>query len=300
MKVLIIGLGSIAKKHIIALRKYDPKIELYALRSSKTSAAQDDVINIYSLDEVEQVSFAIVSNPTAAHADTIVMLVDKGVPMFIEKPLFSSLDHQELVARVKRLNIKTYVACNLRFLEAIQFIKTHIAAKRINEVNVYCGSYLPDWRPRLDYRTVYSANKEMGGGVHIDLIHEIDYVYWLFGKPIGVKKHFSNVSSLNISAFDYANYLLSYPTFNVNVQLNYYRRDPKRSLEIVCENGTFFIDLLHNKVLWREEVVFEASSRIADTYYTQMEFFINNILNGNVYFNDINEAYEILTLCLED
>lgn len=301
MKVLIIGLGSIAQKHVKALIQYDPNVEIYALRRSNEANKSPHVTNIRSLEEVNGISFAIISNPTSKHAESIEILVNKNVPLFIEKPLFDSLNYSALVELVKDSSITTYVACNLRFLECLQYVKSEIIDKsRINEVNVYCGSYLPDWRVGVDFRTVYSANKDQGGGVHIDLIHEVDYVYWLFKKPLKVRKFYSNSSSLNITSFDYANYLLTYPQFSVNIQLNYYRRDPKRSLEIVCEDSTYIVDLLSNSIHKDSKLIFESPNRIANTYQSQIEFFADNILNHKIPFNDIEEAYEILKLCLED
>ncbi|KKX51736.1 Gfo/Idh/MocA family protein [Sphingobacterium sp. IITKGP-BTPF85] len=301
MKVLIVGLGSIAQKHILALVNYDSSIELYALRRSVDATIHHTVKNIVSLDEVDNITFAIISNPTSEHANAIKLLAEKNIPLFIEKPVFESLNYSHLVDFVKEKNLITYVACNLRFLECLQYVKNEIIIKkRINEINVYCGSYLPDWRRGIDFRTVYSANKNEGGGVHIDLIHEMDYVYWLFEKPQTVRKFYSSLSSLNITSYDYANYLLSYPEFNINIQLNYYRRDPKRTLEIVCEEGTYLVDLLTNTIYLNSAVIFESNKRILDTYQTQLNFFINDILNNKKSFNDIEEAYEILKLCLED
>jgi len=124
----------------------------------------------------------------------------------------------------------------LRFLECIGFIKEKIQFlnnRALNEVNVYCGSYLPEWRPGIDYKKSYSANPELGGGVHRDLIHELDYLYWLFGQPKAVNRFLRSQSSLAISSFDYANYLLDYDGFSANVILNYFRRDAKRSMELV-------------------------------------------------------------------
>ncbi len=301
MKVLIVGLGSIAQKHIKALIQYDSEVEIYALRRNENASVHHHITNITSLDEIDSISFAIISNPTSEHANAIRLLIDKEIPLFIEKPLFDSLNFDELVELVKQKGIKTYIACNLRFLECIQYMKDNIIPNnRINEVNVYCGSYLPDWRPGVDFRTIYSANKDQGGGVHIDLIHEMDYVYWLFNKPKEVRKFYSNSSSLNITSFDYANYLLKYTSFNVNIQLNYYRRDAKRTLEVVCENDTYLVNLLENRIYKESTIIFESGRKISDTYQSQLIFFINNILLKERSFNDIVEAYTILKLCLED
>lgn len=304
MRVLIIGLGSIAKKHIAAIKQIDASAEVFALRHSENAENVDGVINVYSYDSILNIyfDFAIIANPTSEHANAIKKLIAKKVPLFIEKPLFNKTgkEEQDIITQISANNIPTYLACNLRFLDCLQFIKKEIKGKRINEVNVYCGSYLPEWRPNVDFRTIYSANKEMGGGVHIDLIHELDYVYWIYGAPNKTHSFFTNQSSLQISAYDYANYLWSYDGFSANVILNYYRKDAKRTMEIVIDAGTYIINLRENRVYKNHELIFESSQQAQDTYTAQMNFFINNILHRKESFNDIHEAYKILELCLEN
>ncbi|MBC8766919.1 Gfo/Idh/MocA family oxidoreductase [Arenibacter sp. BSSL-BM3] len=302
MKVLIVGLGSIASKHIAALRIIDPNVEFYAMRSSINADSKKGIINLFSFDDLNglEIDFAIISNPTSVHKETVDRLIPKKIPLFIEKPLFSKLGYEEVLQEIQNNKITTYVACNLRFLDCLKFTKNYIQGKRINEVNIYCGSYLPDWRPGIDYKTTYSANKKLGGGVHIDLIHEIDYAYWLFGKPQKVNKVFSNKSSLNIDAYDYANYMLGYATFNANIILNYFRRDPKRTLEIVCDDQTLTINILKNTVYHNQEIVCMSEKTIIDTYEDQLRFFINEVLAKDNKFNTANEAYKILKICLEN
>ena len=144
MKVLIVGLGSIAKKHISALREIVPNVELYALRSSITAKPYEDVFDFYDWNAALNVKydFIIISNPTANHRETISKLKNINTPLFIEKPLFDSLEGQYLVDELVSLQIPTYVACNLRFLQVVIYLRNNLLKNRVNEVNVYCGSYL--------------------------------------------------------------------------------------------------------------------------------------------------------------
>lgn len=295
MKVGIIGLGSIARKHIGALREIDPQVEIFALRHSADGSRYEHVSDVYTAEAFlsKNPDFIVISNPTSEHLKTVTWLSQYDIPLFIEKPLF---DSSAVCPEVRQ---KSYVACNLRFLDSIQFLKKHLQGRRINEVNAYCGSYLPQWRPGTDWRACYSANKSMGGGVHLDLIHEIDYVCWLFGIPDNVTKICRNVSSLNIDSADYANYLFEYRDFTASVILNYYRRDYKRTLEIVFEDDTWLVDLQKNRITGpNDEIVFESRQRINDTYTRQMKFFLNHLLSSER-FNDIEEAYRILKICTE-
>lgn len=303
MKILVVGLGSIGKKHVKTIKSLQPQAEIFALRSRKDAEIYPQVTNIYNFDEIALITFdfAIIANPTSEHKKTIEQLIEYGITLFIEKPICPSLDIKDTVDTVIRKEIQTYVACNLRFLNCIKFIKEklpHMQNKKLNEVNVYCGSYLPEWRPNFDFRKTYSAIAELGGGVHIDLIHELDYLYWLFGMPEGVKRNFRSQSSLSVSSFDYANYLLDYNGFCANVVLNYYRREPKRSLELVFDDETWEIDLLKNQIICNNQTIFSSEQRITDTYQTQMEYFINSLNEKTNTFNTLSDAYDVLKICL--
>ena len=305
MKVLIIGLGSIALKHIKALQELYPSVVIYALRrKGEPSKEIKGVIEVFDISEikVDTLSFILISNPTAVHYETIKEVMVYKKPLFIEKPLFETLSNEanDLVMEIERQGIPTYVACNLRFLESIAKIRELLVGKRVNEVNVYCGSYLPNWRPNVDFRKVYSANKEMGGGVHIDLIHELDSIYWLFGEPFHTQSFFSNKSSLDITAYDYANYLWEYNDFSISVVLNYYRRDSKRTLEILTDEGTYLVDLLKNTISYNEKLIFQSNQLPLQTYTAQMQFFVEEILNKQTKFNTFVEGYKVLKLCLQE
>ncbi|MNL39152.1 hypothetical protein D3C87_1614130 [compost metagenome] len=160
---------------------------------------------------------------------------------------------------------------------------------------------MPDWRPGQDFRKIYSANSEMGGGVHLDLFHELDYVHWIFGTPFSVFSMKSGKSSLEISAVDYVNYVLGYDSFSVSVVLNYFRRDPKRSLEILFPDETWNIDLLKNSIVSSTgEMIFGSDDKfvVADTYKAQMQYFINCLINNKTPMNTFTESLKTLKTCL--
>nr|WP_315174789.1 Gfo/Idh/MocA family oxidoreductase [uncultured Flavobacterium sp.] len=306
MKILVIGLGSIARKHITALQSLKVDAKIYALRSNLNSVIEEGVENIYDLDNSTiEFDFAIVSNPTHLHYEYIEKIAHKGIHLFIEKPAIHSLENAaELVKLIEDKKIVTYVACNLRFHPCLNFLKYKLETEivRINEVNVYCGSYLPDWRPGKDFKTIYSANPAMGGGVHLDLFHELDYTHWLFGKPLKIHSLKRNVSSLNINAFDYANYVLEYEKFTANVVLNYYRKDAKRVIEIVFDNETFSIDLIKNTILNKNgELIYNNMDfNIAETYKKQLEYFMESLRGNRKQINTFAESIEVLKTCLNN
>ena len=303
MNVLIIGLGSIGKIHVDVIKQLNQDIVIFALRSKEDADQYLDVINIYDSEMIPSIhiDFVIISNPTSEHKKTIEMIIQYDLPMFIEKPIDSSLEIKKYVIKIIEKGLPNYVACNLRFLDCIRFVKDRLNSNqtnKLNEVNVYCGSYLPEWRANPDFRKTYSAIAELGGGVHIDLIHELDYLYWFFGLPNEVNRTFKSQSSLFISSYDYANYILDYDGFCTSVVLNYYRKDSKRNLELVFEDETWNVDLLKNQIICNNQIIFSSEQRISDTYKLQMEYFINCLNSRNDTFNTVSNAYNVLKICL--
>lgn len=302
MKALIIGLGSIARKHISVLQKNFPDIELNALRSKKDAQNYSGIKNYYSYEEIDfSPSFILICGPTHQHTDVIKKCLRFNCSLFIEKPLSHQLNELTgIETAMNERSIRTYIACNLRFLHCIQFVRDHLKNKKVNEVNIYCGSDLSKWRKDSDYRNSYSAHSDQGGGVHLDLIHEMDYTYWLFGSPEKTQRTLKKNSALEIDSFDYANYLLDYGSFCVNIVLNYYRADVKRSLEVVLENETLYVDLLKNEVrsLTNDKVLFSSHQSILDTYSDQMNYFISKLNETKPYMNAFSEAREVLKICI--
>jgi predicted dehydrogenase len=301
MKVLIIGLGSIARKHIKAIFELEPNANLVALRSEKISGNVSGVENIYRWEDVDDdINFIIISNPTNHHFQTIKKASKFGVPLFIEKPPFDSLDGaKELIDHIEKNNIKTYTAFNMRFLPVLQWVKENIRNKRVIEVQLYCGSYLPEWRPGRNYRNIYSSIKEMGGGVHLDLIHELDYAKWIFGEPDNVTSSLQKISDLEINSIDCAHYVFHYKKKIVTILLNYYRREKKRTLEIVMEDDIWNVDLINGTVIdSKGDKKYHSEVTIADTYLFQMDYFLRKINSNEGVMNDLRESTKTLTYCL--
>lgn len=302
MNILIVGLGSIAKKHIKALRSLDVGATFTALRSSPHAEQYEDVKNIFSLEELpEKPDFAIVSNPTHLHFRTLQALLPLQCPLFIEKPVVLTAEEAAHLRRILPPETVTYVACVLRHHPCLQFVRDHLRdPKRINEVNVYCGSYMPDWVPGKDWRQSFRADPAQSGGVHLELIHEMDYVYWLFGKPSNVSRTLRTVSSLGLNVPDYAHYTLTYDAFTASITLNYYRRDPKRILEILSEGQTWTVDLLASTVEAGGKRIFSSPLKVSDLYSAQMRYFLDCLKTGTAPMNGAAEGCDVLSLALHE
>lgn len=299
MKILIIGLGSIAKKHITILKEINSEFKFYALRSSKSSTTWNDVINIYSWEEVKlnYYYFSIISSPSNLHLEHIQKLSKFKIPLMVEKPIFVS---KTQIDKFIKNNIKPmiYVAFNMRFHPLIIFIKEYLEnfKPKILEVNSYCGSYLPDWRT-TNHKSSYSSSINLGGGVHLDLMHEPDYLIHLFGMPLKVNKNNRKVSDITLDSFDYSNIIFDYKDFSAQIILNYYRRDKKRVLEIITLNSTFEIDFEAGTIvnLVNKNLIIEIKGDLMkESYKNQMNYWLEAIEKNHVTINNFNEANEIL------
>ena len=260
--IAFVGMGSIGKRHLSnvcdLLTKQGKTFSIDLYRNSMIRELSEDVKalvdNQYLCSQEVQRTYDIVfiTNPTSLHLETALKFRQFTKAFFIEKPVFSSFNvDEQLVAYLD--GIPSYVACPLRYNPVIQYVKHNIDLDKVIAVRAISSSYLPDWRPSQDYRETYSAHSELGGGVEIDLIHEWDYITWIFGMPtqcLGIVGRFSN---LDINSNDTAIYVARSNKYTYEVHLDYYGRESQRVLEIYTHDDTIKCNLIDGTISFLKE-----------------------------------------------
>ena len=123
---------------------------------------------------------------------------------------------------------------------------------QILHVQVDCGSYLPEWRKGQDYRQSVSAKSDLGGGVLLELSHELDYIQLFFGEMKSVSAKIQNSGTLDINVEDSVDMIFaSEQGYSVSVHLDFNSRNTRRECIARCSNGDLIWDVAANKVIWQ-------------------------------------------------
>ncbi|HDL20049.1 MAG TPA: Gfo/Idh/MocA family oxidoreductase, partial [Nitrospirae bacterium] len=209
MKALVIGCGSIGRRHISNLISSD-RIDRVIVFTRNRNCLKDidgrgKVETAASLETVEA-DFAVIANDTDKHIETALWLAGMGIDIFIEKPLSHNTDNIGLLEeQAKNKGISISLGYNLRFLGIMERIKKLLSTHALGKLyfaKIEVGQYLPDWREGTDYRNSYSVSADRGGGVALDLSHELDYMRYFFGNPIIWKVIRAKAGDLEMSAED--------------------------------------------------------------------------------------------------
>lgn len=304
MKVCFVGVGSIAKRHIRNLKSVysGGPLRIDVFRSKRQNAVEPELeesisrmyTRIEQMDKDYDVIF--ITNPTRKHLETLLEFQDYTRAFFIEKPVF---DHS--IADMETLGLKKgllcYVACPLRYTNVIQYVKNHIPLKEVISIRCISSSYLPEWRAGMDYRNTYSAHKNLGGGVALDLIHEWDYLTYLFGFPNQVHKLQAQVSRLEIDSEDIAVYIAAYKDKLAELHLDYFGRKPVRRMELYLDSDTVVCDLISNSITWlKEGRTANLKEERNDFQRKELKAFLELLKDNTCNENDITHANRVLAL----
>jgi predicted dehydrogenase len=142
----------------------------------------------------------------------------------------------------------------------------------------------------------------MGGGVVLDLIHEIDYARWLFGDLESVKAHVGSVSALDIETEDIAEIICRTTNGAIGrIHQDYFRRRPKRRLEVVCSDGVVEADIQNHTVDWttlgdehHRSFDYERNER----FRRQFEYFLEHVKTDTPCENDVATGKRVLQTAL--
>ncbi len=193
----------------------------------------------------------------------------------------------------------------MRFLGIMQHIMQVLSSGTLGTLyfaRIEAGQFLPLWRKGRDYRDSYSASSERGGGVALDLSHELDYMRYLFGNPASWKVMKSRAGCLEIDAEDTFEGIYLYDNgFICSTHMDCLQANARRYLRVEGSKGhlecdfvgkTLTVDTDSGRHMINEKALFD----IDRTYIDELERFLDAIENASAPEVSIDDGSEVLRL----
>lgn len=314
-RFLVLGCGSIGSRHIgnlLALGAgevlaFDPRQD--RAEATRTKFGIDTFTDLNAALDRQPLA-VLVTAPTSLHVPLARQAAERGCHLFIEKPLSDSwAGVDDLLAVVRERRLVTLVGCNMRFHPGLRTIKALVTGGAIGRVlagRADAGQYLPDWHPWEDYRQGYSARRDLGGGIILDAIHEIDYVRWLLGPVAAVSCFAGKLSSLAINTEDTAALLLRFAGGAIGeVHLDYVQRVYSKTCHLIGEEGTIRWDFTAGEVRTFRAATkaWEATPNPADwqvnqMYVDEMTHYLRCLAGADTPEQDVSEGARVLRVAL--
>lgn len=275
LMVLFVGLGGAGQRHIRNLIRIRPRAKIFAIRKRGKENVLDDSLNEvkgiqlkkkYNIEYLESVAEAstkginiiFICNPTSMHCEYICEGMKYGMHIFVEKPISYDADSMNSVlAKLKNYNRVTMVGFQNRFhpciIRTMEIIERELVG-RVFLVNAEVGDDVRCWHQYEDYRELYACRADLGGGVVLTQIHELDYLFLMFGMPDCLFATGGTLADLDIDVEDVVNISMQYNEDGgickvVNVCEDFVQRPPSRKCKICGTKGRVEIDLIKNKLI---------------------------------------------------
>ncbi|WP_372906477.1 Gfo/Idh/MocA family protein [Rhodohalobacter sp.] len=289
-KILFFGLGSIGLRHAGLLHQnFDVELAAYRTTDTKNKLGIREFTSLESAFDF-QPDAAFVTNPTDQHIETALECAKRSVHLFIEKPLSNHTEGiPELIGLIDDHNLVNHVAFCMRYHPVIKYLKKNINMTDAFYARTICSSYFPLWRPGQDYRKSYSADINRGGGVVNELVHELDYNQHLFGDIDVLKLDSGQVSELEISAPDYAEFQSAHTGgLKSHISLDFFSHLKERTVKIYFPDKVVEGDILDQTVRIFKNTELEQEIALSDE---------NMYLNQLITFMGALESHDQSDLC---
>lgn len=315
LRHLVVGLGSIGKRHVEILGRYPCEIA----GVDPDTKIEDPGFPVYSSLE-DGLAFmpdmVWLCSPTQCHADQAMAVMEKNIALFIEKPMAHTMEQaKKMMACYERLEKKNlvWVGCNMRFHPAVIKLKQFLEKESIGRplvFKIHFSHWLPGMRPQIDYRTTYAASKE-GGGILLDDIHDIDLALHFAGpvkKAVGLSW---KSGCLEMDAEDIAGiHMVHENNIFTQIQMDFLCKDKSRGIEIIGEQGTLVwhshgkhpetaditlysagnkTTALYHETIWNFDQMFH------DQFDALMHWYENDMQSKNT----MDDAYQALQIALQ-
>lgn len=312
MKILIIGGGSIGKRHIANLQALGYH-DIVLLKREYDAIIENElgvkVIGSFVEASKLRITHIIVCTPTALHNESLAFAIANSCAVFMEKPLVGNKEElNEALGLLSNYSKPFFIGFMLRYHPLVNKLKNLIDDKSLGEVfsaRFSFGSYLPHWHPWEDYKQGYAARKELGGGVINTISHELDLIQHFFGNPKSVLCNKRNLNKLDIEVEEIADAIFGYEDKVVTLHLDYLQKDYQRQVEVLCDKGRIFWDWHANEICVKKhneaeyQITLEREFDANKLYLDEMDAFLE--LVGNKVTNhplDQNHAIANMSLIL--
>ncbi|MFN8058446.1 MAG: Gfo/Idh/MocA family oxidoreductase [Vicinamibacterales bacterium] len=270
MRVLIVGAGSVGKRHLLNLRGLGvAELGMVDARADRREAVAREagVVGVYeSVDAATRDPYdaMVVATPTACHTADAMAGLSAGMHVLMEKPISHELDGVAETLDLARRAARAYmVGYTYRFSPMLQRAKALIEAGTIGRLlfmDVTFSQYLPDWHPWEDYRSWFMSRKDLGGGALLDETHGIDLARWFAGEVRDVFAHVGNLSALEMTADDFAQLLVTFADgAKGSIHLDVFGRRHRRTVDLFGERGHVSCDMSTSEMR-----VYEADAKVSN------------------------------------
>lgn len=317
-KILFIGLGGAGQRHLRIFKNLLPESTKFsAVRKTKKTpllAPNFSVIDNltvedeYSLEIFDTIDDAlldnpdlvVISTPTALHTSSAFAAAKSGANIFVEKPFSDSLlGFSRFRENVLNNRLIFYISFQRRFHYYSKLIKKMVDDNifgSILNVQFDVASYVPSWHPYEDFKQLYACKNELGGGVLLTEIHEIDLCLWFFGLPKSVNCIGGNYSKYELDVEDTCSVIMEYNTFIVTVNLCFMQPYNKRDFclsgsdaYIECSFNNNYFKLIDYKTETQE--IIDNNNQSNDMMFLdQAKYFLNALsADKSSYYLDVAE-----------
>jgi predicted dehydrogenase len=299
-KVLVIGTGSIAQKHIDILNSLNYSVYVYSETNEKFFKKNLKITRLVNLAKQDNFEFTILANKTPNHLRILKILIKQKMHIYCEKPIYyKKFNYQHIRNLIKKNKIVFHNGYQLRNDTKIRYIQRKLENLKIKSFQVSVGHNFNKWRKAGIHKKSYFSDTKKGGGVIFELIHEINLINLLFGKIKKISTIKSNSEKFNcedvaVSIIETKNKILGslYQDMLSNVLFRY--------IKIVTNKCFFKIDIANNLIIEDNKIKkFDNKNNQVDLLRKNILLFKNRINKKDYSLDDYNTAIFDLDTCIK-
>lgn len=184
IRVGFVGTGGFTQHHISFLQEFENVKVVGFVGSSEEKAANfanryKDTTGYASLESMikhEQLDAVYICVPPMGHENYEELLIDKGIPFLVEKPLgVDEMQVRQVRDKVKETHHLTSVGYHFRYMDTIKLFQD-----KLHYVNV--GAVLGKWMGSMPNVYWWKNQQQSGGQFNEQTTHIVDLIRYLFGE----------------------------------------------------------------------------------------------------------------------